>query len=73
MSDQTANGGIHALPRVPKTEFFVYFALIFVVAVPVQVLAWIGETVVRGRLPTLGPVTRAWKDARAITPMIFRG
>jgi len=70
MSDQTAIGSAH---RVPKTEFFVYFALILVIAVPVQVLAWAGEAVVRGRLPRLGPVTRAWKDAKAITPMIFRG
>ena len=70
MSDQTDIGFAH---RVPRAEFYAYFTLILMIAVPVQVLAWSGEAVLRGRLPRLGPVNRAWKDAKAITPMIFRG
>ena len=73
MSDQTANGIVHHAHRVPKTEFKVYFALILLIAVPVQLIAWSGEAVVRRRVPRLDPLTRAWKDATAITPMIFRG
>ena len=39
MSDQTAGGMPQHGHRVPKAEFFVYFALIFVLALPVQALA----------------------------------
>ena len=73
MSDQTANGQMHHTPRVPRAEFKVYFALILLIAVPVHVVGWVGETVIRGHMPRLDPITRAWKDATAITPMIFRG
>ena len=76
MSDQTANGHSHTAhhaPRVPRAEFKVYFGLILMIAVPVQLVAWTGEAVIRGRMPRLDPLTRAWKDATAITPMIFRG
>jgi len=73
MSDQTANGHMHHVPRVPKAEFKLYFALILLIAVPMQLIAWTGEAVIRGKMPTLDPLTRAWKDATAITPMIFRG
>ena len=73
MSDQTANGHLHHAPRVPKAEFKVYFALILTIAVPVQLIAWTGEAVTRAKKPRLDPLTRAWKDATAITPMIFRG
>ena len=73
MSDQTANGQLHHAPRVPRAEFRAYFALILLIAVPVQVIAWTGEAVIRARWPRLDPLTRAWKDATAITPMIFRG
>jgi hypothetical protein len=34
-------------------------------------LAW-GPTLYAS-LPRLNPVMRAWKDAQAVTPMIFRG
>jgi hypothetical protein len=73
MSDQTANGHNHHVPRVPRTEFLVYFTLILLIAVPVQLIAWGGEAVLRAKWPRLDPLTRAWKDATAITPMIFRG
>ncbi len=73
MSDQTAFGHVPHTPRVPRAEFKIYFALILLIAVPVQLIAWTGETVMRARLPRLDPLTRAWKDATAITPMIFRG
>ena len=39
MSDQTAGGVPHHGPRVPKAEFLVYFALIFVLAVLPHVVA----------------------------------
>jgi len=73
MSDQTIQGSAHHAPRVPQAEFKVYFALILIIAVPVQLIAWTAEAVIRARWPRLDPLTRAWKDATAITPMIFRG
>jgi hypothetical protein len=73
MSDQTAGGMPHHAHRVPKAEFFVYFALIFVLALPVQALAWLGSLLWHLSMPGFGPVRRAWADAASITPQIFRG
>jgi len=71
MSDQTEYGTAHRGHRTSKTEFFVYFALIFLVAIPFAVLAWIGSVLRHGRLPATGPIGRAWSEAQRITPMIF--
>ncbi len=73
MSDQTAGGVPQHAHRVPKAEFLIYFALIFVLALPVQMIAWLGGLLRHLQLPKTGPVGRAWHDAEAITPMIFRG
>jgi hypothetical protein len=73
MSDHTANGGTHHVQRVPKAEFFIYYTLIFSLAVLPHVVGWLFQTIRHGKLPRLGPVGRAWKDAQAVTPMIFRG
>ena len=73
MSDQTAGGVPHHGHRVPKAEFLAYFALIFVLALPVQMLAWVGSLLRHLHMPHTGPVRRAWHDAASITPMIFRG
>ena len=73
MSDQTAGGMPQHGHRVPKAEFFVYFALIFVLALPVQMVAWLGSLLWTLHMPHSGPVRRAWGDAVSITPMIFRG
>jgi hypothetical protein len=73
MSDFTANGDLHHVKRVNKAEYFIYFALIFSLAVLPHVLGWLFQVVRHAGLPRLGPVARALKDAEAITPMIFRG
>jgi hypothetical protein len=73
MSDFTAGqGGGHHAHRTPKAEFRVYFALIFLLALPVGLATWIYRIATTGRLPATGPIGRAWADARAITPSIFR-
>jgi hypothetical protein len=73
MSDFTAGqGGAHHPVRTPKAEFRIYFALIFLLALPVGLATWIYRIATTGRLPARGPVGRAWADARAITPSIFR-
>ena len=73
MSDYSANGGLTHVKRVNRAEYFVYFALIFGLAVLPHVAGWLFQTVRHARLPRLGPVARALKDAQAVTPMIFRG
>ena len=73
MSDFTSGGAIHPVTRVPKAEFFVYFSLIFVLGLVPQTVGWIYRTARHAHLPAQGPVARAWADAAAITPQIFRG
>lgn len=77
MSDHTAGGGhglggAHHAHRTPKTEFYVYFALIFLIAIPFAALAWAIQLVTDRRLPVHGPLARAWREAGSITPEIFR-
>jgi hypothetical protein len=75
MTDQTSSGPIlhterHA-HRSPRTEFCVYFGIIFLATLPLAVLTWALHAVKHGRIPEKGPVARAWSQARIITPMIF--
>jgi len=77
MSDHTAgdHGTGHASSfghRTPKIEFYVYFALIFLVAIPFATLAWVFGLIRDRQLPVHGPMARAWREAGAITPAIFR-
>ncbi len=73
MSDYTANGDLHHVKQVNKAEFFIYYTLIFSLAVLPHVVGWLAQVLRRGKLPRFGPVARALKDAQAVTPMIFRG
>ncbi|MCF1710674.1 protein pufQ [Tabrizicola sp. J26] len=73
MSDYSTNRGLHHVERVNKTEFFVYFALIFALAILPHVVVWLYQLIRHARLPRLDPISRALKDAEAVTPMIFRG
>lgn len=71
MSDYSAN--IQHVKTVNKAEYFIYFALIFSLAVLPHVVGWAYQALRYAKLPRLGPVARALKDAQAVTPMIFRG
>jgi hypothetical protein len=68
MSVHMTNGPAH-VQRTPRAEFYGYYALIFIVALPFAVLGWIARAVMT--LP-MNPISRAWGHARAITPSIFR-
>ena len=57
--------------RPPRTEFMVYFAIIFAATLPLACLTWTLRAIKQGGLPERGPVARAWSQARIITPMIF--
>ncbi len=72
MTDQTSD--IHVVARAhkpPRTEFHVYFAIIFLATLPLACLTWALSAVKSGSLTDKGPVARAWSQARIITPMIF--
>jgi hypothetical protein len=70
MTSQTptprASGG-----RRRNAEFHLYFALIFVLALPFATVRW-GRDVVHYRtLDLRGPLARAWGEADRTTPLIF--
>ena len=73
MSDMTHTGMAPAERARPglKTEFAIYFAIIFAATVPLALLTWTLTAIRSGGLPERGPVKRAWSQARIITPMIF--
>jgi hypothetical protein len=71
MSDHTANTSHSRGRRGSRIEFAIYFAVIFTVALPFAVLAWLAQLVRFGAVPSQDPVSRAWCEARAITPQIF--
>lgn len=55
----------------PRREFYAYFAIIFLAALPLATLTWALAAGRQMKLPARGPVARAWSQARVITPMIF--
>jgi hypothetical protein len=57
--------------KPPRTEFMVYFAVIFMATLPLATLTWALRALRSLALPEKGPVARAWTQARIITPMIF--
>jgi hypothetical protein len=70
MTDYTSNTPV-TRHKSPRTEFMIYFAIIFLAALPLAVLTWALGALRSGRIPEKGPVARAWTQARIITPMIF--
>ncbi len=63
----------HRAARTEGIEYRVYFALIFLFALPVAVAGWLWPVLRHGRIPAEGPVARARAEAHQIAPMIFRG
>ena len=73
MSDTAIHGPLHLATRVPRAEFAIYFSMIVALALLPHLVGWTYQTIRHARLPRLSPLARAWKDAQAVTPMIFRG
>lgn len=71
MTDATSNLTEARSHKPPRTEFMVYFAIIFVATLPLACLTWALAALKSGSLTDKGPVARAWSQARIITPMIF--
>ncbi|SMY07070.1 cytochrome PufQ [Flavimaricola marinus] len=55
----------------PKREYYAYFGIIFLAALPLATLTWALSALRQLTLPEKGPVARAWTQARIITPHIF--
>ena len=76
MTDQTTDAPMmeaqaRSPHRRPTTEFYVYFAIIFLATLPLACLTWALAALRSRSLTDKGPVARAWSQARIITPMIF--
>jgi hypothetical protein len=55
----------------PRREYYAYFTVIFIAALPLALLTWALSAARRLALPDKGPIARAWTQARIITPHIF--
>ena len=71
MADVTSNTPIATRSKPPRAEFTFYFAIIFVAALPLALIAWVLAALRGGSMTNKGPIARAWSQARIITPMIF--
>ncbi|MFK7878445.1 cytochrome PufQ [Roseobacter sp.] len=79
MSDMTSDmientvETLHGAPsrKAEKTEFLVYFAIIFLATLPLATLTWALSAIRSRSLPDKGPISRAWTQTHIITPMIF--
>ena len=71
MADISSNTPITSRSKSPRAEFTVYFAIIFLAALPLALIAWVLAAFKGGEMTNKGPVARAWSQARIITPMIF--
>ncbi|MEM8553564.1 MAG: cytochrome PufQ [Pseudomonadota bacterium] len=80
MTDHTAVDVPHTLAdttetlvrhKPPRREFFAYFALIFLATLPLAFVTWTLSAARQMRLPERDPFSKAWSQARIITPMIF--
>ncbi|MFL2801149.1 MAG: cytochrome PufQ [Paracoccaceae bacterium] len=61
--------------RTIKIEYRIYFALIFLISIPLATFAWIGCLIMNmfnsDSVQNEGIFKRAWGHAQVITPMIF--
>ena len=74
MTDMTSNLATETTAKKrngEKTEFMVYFAIIFVATLPLACLTWALAAIKSRSFTDKGPMARAWTQARIITPMIF--
>lgn len=55
----------------PKREYYAYFGIIFLAALPLSFLTWTLSAARQFALPEKGPIAKAWTQARIITPHIF--
>ncbi|QIE42564.1 cytochrome PufQ [Meridianimarinicoccus aquatilis] len=71
MTDFTSSETHTRRPMRRGAEFHLYFALIFVLALPFSTGGWVLDVIARRTLNLHGPLARAWAEADRITPLIF--
>ncbi|MEO1733456.1 MAG: cytochrome PufQ [Pseudomonadota bacterium] len=71
MTDFTSDMATPRSAKPPRTEFMIYFAIIFLATLPLACLTWALAAIKSGSLTDKGPIARAMSQARIITPMIF--
>jgi hypothetical protein len=54
-----------------SAEYYVYFTLIFILAIPVGCERYVANIMRKRSLDVRGPIARAWAEADRITPLIF--
>ena len=54
-----------------RREYNAYFALIFLAALPLAILAWSLSVLRHFKLPETSPIKSALSQARTVTPLIF--
>lgn len=57
--------------RKRTAEFYTYFTLIFVLALPAALVGWMRDVGRQRTLNLQGPLARAWVEASVTTPLIF--
>jgi len=57
--------------RRRNPEFHLYFALIFLFALPFASIRWVRDVIRYRTLDLRGPLARAWAEADRTTPLIF--
>lgn len=71
MSDMTSNTPVQTRAKPQKTEFMIYFAIIFAATLPLATITWAIAALRSGSMTDKGPIRRAYVQAGIITPMIF--
>ncbi len=72
MTDLTSNPPTRTTNERKRTaEYRVYFTLIFLLAVPFEIVRCARDVVHYKTLNMRGPMARAWAEAERTTPLIF--
>ncbi|MCY4006131.1 MAG: cytochrome PufQ [Rhodobacteraceae bacterium] len=71
MLEMTMNSEKSIAERGRSMEYYIYFTLIFLLALPINTMRWIGHIVRARSMKVRGPVGRAWAEAHRFTPCIF--
>ena len=74
MTDHTSTGFENMRAhRAPGFEYRIYFAIIFVIALPLSFVSWaLGLSRPDDAAGSKGFIGRAWHQASVITPQIFK-
>ena len=71
MTDITSGPQQKSSGRRRGAEYWVYFTLIFVLALPSATIRWVRDIMRQQTLNLRGPMARAWAEADRLTPIIF--